>query len=436
MANNKQAVLLIHGIGFQRPMRTLCGFVDTVWTTDDSLRPPKVPNTVWSKPDTVSESFELRRLTTASNTQGVRTDFFEFYWAHLLGGTSLGQLATWLRSLLWRSPRLIPRPLKAAYYILWIVVMVVGVVLLNAALPEAHRFWEADPVLSVIVSTIVLPGVTWVLREIVGDAAVYLDAAPSNIQTRHEIRSAGVKLLKTLHERGYERIIVVGHSLGTVIGYDVLKYAWAEMHDDFDPLKAPSEKDHLELQLRADNLEQSDSQEDRNDYIRAQRTYFDRLVAAGGPWRVSDFVTLGSPLAHSEALLSRGVNDLKQQIERRELPTSPAFAETSRDNGQVRRQFWFERRVKVDTAVVTYCVPHHAAVFAPTVWTNLYFPCRRLIWGDLIGGPVATQLGVGIRDIPVETRIWGGLLSHTFYWTARDGDTHVAALRQVLALAR
>ena len=33
---SKQAVLLIHGIGEQRPMDTLRGFVDTVWTSDAS----------------------------------------------------------------------------------------------------------------------------------------------------------------------------------------------------------------------------------------------------------------------------------------------------------------------------------------------------------------------------------------------------------------
>ena len=116
-ATGKQAVLLIHGVGFQRPMRTLRGFVEAVWTTDSSLRRPHVPAQVWSKPDTIADSFELRRLTTAQNTHGVRTDFFEFYWAHLLEGTTLQQVFLWLRSLLWRNPLRIPRPLLFAW--LW-----------------------------------------------------------------------------------------------------------------------------------------------------------------------------------------------------------------------------------------------------------------------------------------------------------------------------
>jgi hypothetical protein len=80
----KQAVVLIHGIGEQVPMDTLRGFVEAVWTSDSSLRRPRVPAQAWSKPDAISGDFELRRLTTAQNRDGKRTDLFEFYWAHLM----------------------------------------------------------------------------------------------------------------------------------------------------------------------------------------------------------------------------------------------------------------------------------------------------------------------------------------------------------------
>ncbi|WP_230684089.1 hypothetical protein, partial [Streptococcus pneumoniae] len=67
-------------------------------------------------------------------------------------------------------------------------------------------------------SAVILPTVYFVLENIVGDAARYLDATPQNVQRRHEIRAAGLATLKSLHEKEYKRIIVVGHSLGTVIG--------------------------------------------------------------------------------------------------------------------------------------------------------------------------------------------------------------------------
>ena len=61
-------------------------------------------------------------------------------------------------------------------------------------------------------------------------------------------------------------------------------------------------------------------------------------------------------------------------------------------------------------------VPHHAAAFGPTRWTNLYFPNSYLVVGDLIGGPLQTVFGHGVRDVPVTTTQRHGWLSHTLYW--------------------
>jgi hypothetical protein len=86
----KQVVVLIHGIGEQRPMATLWKLVETVWTrvprADDKQR------MVYFEPDDMSGIFELRRLSTNENIHGKRTDFFEFYWAHLMHGNDFGHV--------------------------------------------------------------------------------------------------------------------------------------------------------------------------------------------------------------------------------------------------------------------------------------------------------------------------------------------------------
>src|SRR5688572_10471973 len=105
----KQAVVLIHGVGEQVPMDTLRGFVKAVWVKDPDVRPPKVPETAWSKPDDVSGDFELRRLTTGSNRGDRLTDFFEFYWAHMMEGTQVSHLRSWAMVLLWRRPGTLPK---------------------------------------------------------------------------------------------------------------------------------------------------------------------------------------------------------------------------------------------------------------------------------------------------------------------------------------
>ena len=54
-------------------------------------------------------------------------------------------------------------------------------------------------------------------------------------------------------------------------------------------------------------------------------------------------------------------------------------------------------------------------------WSNLYFPYSRLIFGDLVGGPLAPAFGPGVRDIPVRPCVDGWrattVASHTKYWS-------------------
>jgi hypothetical protein len=86
-ARKKQAVVVIHGMGEQRPMETLRSFVDTVWTKDLSLtgdienkmrvndQTDLKENKIWIVPDARARSHELRRITTAGDKIGRRTDF-------------------------------------------------------------------------------------------------------------------------------------------------------------------------------------------------------------------------------------------------------------------------------------------------------------------------------------------------------------------------
>lgn len=428
--STKQAVLLIHGVGEQRPMDTLRGFVDTVWTSHTEIQNAYAGGGMWSKPDSVSEGFELRRLTTPQNTARIRTDFFEFYWAHLMHGTSYGHLFAWARSLLWRNPATVPRHLRSIYWVL-IVAAIVAIGFAVYGVVSAGR--GENPLIpawiSGLLSLAIVPVVGLVLRNIVGDAARYLHVAPTNIQRRHEIRQGGAKLLTALHQRGYERIVVVGHSLGSVIGYDILTHGWAAVHADHTPGAAKTDAlDALE-RLVVDPTPQDTTQV----FWRTQRQYVDELQANGNPWRVTDFITLGSPLAHADILLAKDRAELTKKQDDREFPTCPPRTETVQRGRRPLERFSFEPDGKPTNP---FRVAHHAAVFAATRWTNLYFPCRFMIWGDLVGGPLASLFGRYVRDIAVKTRLRGGLLSHTLYWTQQRGkdNTHADTLRDVLNL--
>jgi hypothetical protein len=435
MAQQKQAVLLIHGIGEQRPMDSLRSFVNAVWPTDKGVQRLHGPDKsgVWSKPYTLSESFELRRLTTAENRNGRRTDFFELYWAHLLEGTKLGHLRAWVKTLLWRRPSTVPKHLRVAYVAVLMLVSTAGVMLAWSAIAESagdrRSVW-----ISLAISGVVLPLIVGVLSNTVGDAARYLHIAPTNVQRRHEIRAAGVKVLKALHEAKeddgsatYDRIIVVGHSLGSVIGYDVLYHTWSSYNRDEPEANSPIYRALTELEHLAESLGSSEGEVDAIQL--GQRQYLNEMKANHTRWRVTDFLTLGSPLAHAEILLAHNATDLRSKMRDRELPRCLPELESGTRNGVSLSGFSYPLGADKRT-------PHHAAVFGPTRWTNLYFPNTWLLRGDLIGGRLQPIFGVGVKDIPVKTKLRSGWLTHTLYWTAaKEGSNpHIEALRNALDL--
>jgi hypothetical protein len=220
-----------------------------------------------------------------------------------------------------------------------------------------------------------------------------------------------------------------------VIGYDILTNAWVATHATPPASATPSTAalDLLEETARA--MEYDASPSVRATLRTRQHAYLEELVANGNPWRVTDFITLGSPLAHASILLAKDLEQLRIRQVDREFPTCPPALETLTRHGEDIKRLSFEQdRRKPDG----YRFPHHAAMFGPTRWSNLYFPNSLIVKGDLIGGPLGGMFGAGIEDTPVVTTIRGGLLSHTLYWESGKGGgvpPHLDTLRRVLNLA-
>src|SRR4051812_44505390 len=95
----RQAVVLIHGIGEQRPMSTSRGFVEAVLGASGQGQAR-----MYSQPDRMAETFELRRLVAESSRSRPVTDFYEYYWAYHMQGTTLRHLWPWFRTILLRPP--------------------------------------------------------------------------------------------------------------------------------------------------------------------------------------------------------------------------------------------------------------------------------------------------------------------------------------------
>ncbi len=447
----RQAVIVIHGIGEQRPMDTLRGFVDAVLNQKPSTS--QVDAAYYSKPDFLSDNLELRRLVSAGG-RGDRTDFYEFYWAHLMPTANWDRLASWYWVLMYRWPIQVPRRLFPVWLLSWIAAIItVGLGVVSIL----HFALGADPVPDATAKATwllaaILAGFSGLVRGYIGDAAVYLSPTPRNIEARQKIRAAGLNVLDRVTGSGrYDRVVVVGHSLGSVIGYDVLTFAWQRHVDDRRrAISAAWRNGTLPTISRAaiqaaETLSKTIRDDTRTDpaslaenavkWHAATRSVSAELQANGDGWLVTDFVTLGSPLTHGDMLLAKDRADFSRRTRERELPHSPPARELV-------GRFSFKHEDVDDQGRLQHAwLLNQGALFATTAWTNLYFLSRGVLWGDFVGGPVAPLFWAGAMDVPVRTHAWSGWLAHTHYWNrdVRDVDpvtAPVVRLRWALALSR
>jgi hypothetical protein len=470
-AAGKQAVVIVHGMGEQRPMDTLKGFVRTVWEDDPAIAAMKLPNPrmVWSKPDGRTGSLELRRITTRESVvstawpAGVRTDFYELYWADLTAGSTWGQLVAWVRYLLLRRLRRVPANLRSAWFALWLASLLIFGLALAGILPDS--FWKRlGPVGDW--HWLLVPAAAG-LGAVVHDFATrtfgrvvrYTRADPDNIAARAAVRQRGLELLRALHKGSeYSRVVVVAHSLGTILAYDLIGYYWAERAAarsidapgaDFDALCA------VERAAAAIDDASPESFPAAGAALRKAQTALRHRLASRaassdeqdhGRWLISDFVTFGSPLTHAEVLIASSGEDLEARKRAREMPTSPPYRETLdpdvRDAALKVGGLPVDRPPK-ESQLMSFrefthdgrWMLHHAAPFAAVRWTNVHDPARFIYQGDVIGGPLAGTLGRGIHDVDLRSlRGQASRFSHTRYWDPDQDPRQLAAVRAAINL--
>ncbi|MEM8948852.1 MAG: hypothetical protein AAGC99_05915, partial [Pseudomonadota bacterium] len=438
------------------------------------------------------------------------------------------QLKDWIDTLLLRSPRAVPSDVRHVWALLWalnaiaLALLIVPLLLLFNVLPMCLK--EALPWL---LAATVLVGLLSFLARYFGDVARYVRPAPDNIRIRNEIRKAGVELLKKLNDAKYpdgsdryERITVVGHSLGSIIAYDMLNHLWAErtlemamdargktgaalkiirlmeqniieldkVENEIEELRLvqeqsedlfgllpriktwiglePSESDdaHVDkkktahlfgllpviktwigfespVRTKDDELTRKldDKETLRKDYHVLQRSLAEKLRAFETPWRISDFISIGSPLTHAEFLMARNREIFDQRIKERSLSSCPPFLETyetKRGKPPEERRFSYSNPAKPGKWFM-----HHAAVFAPVRWTNIYDDDFMIIYGDVFSGAVAPLFGSAVEDISVTVQneaLCSRFFTHSSYWTWNHGEdddsppAHVRTLQRAL----
>jgi hypothetical protein len=469
-----QAVIVIHGMGEQIPMDTIKEFVHAVWQKDDSITANNLPDPteVWSKPDARTGSLELRRITTRESIPsapefpaGVRTDFYELYWADLTAGATWDSLKAWVSGLLFRPLRRVPPNVRLAWLVLWLGSVIVVVLAILAVLPAGAWKQIGLPALAnwqwllVAAAVAITAGVHRMGTSTFGRVVRYTRAVPDNIAARAAVRDRGLKLLRALHDVPYyKRIVIVAHSLGTILAHDLLSYFWAEREAARTVREGTSEFAALCMLERA-AAELAEAPSDRvkvNAYLVAQRALRRQLASRPAPnatnqldprWLISDLVTFGSPLTHAEFLIATDRADLEARKAARELPQSPPYREALDPNVLKRAEATKAMPIgnpADQTRLMSYPVVdktdtwmlHHAASFAAVRWTNVYDPARLVFFGDVIGGPLAPFFGSAITDIDLKQRRGGRqsrTFTHTKYW-ALDEVSRIRACREAVNL--
>jgi hypothetical protein len=455
----RQAVVIIHGMGEQRPMDTVRDFVKTTWGGDEVVKAGDAAGPqVWNKPDTRTGSLELRRITTRKSKKGgayprgVRTDFYELYWADLTGGSTWQQFVGWVRYLLFRRWSNVPVDVRSAWLVLWALSIAAVLFAVIAALPERFVPSWLPQWLFIVLAGGLGTQIHRVATATFGRVVRYTRADPDNIAARAAVRERGLALLEALHKSGdYDRIIVVGHSLGTILAHDLVSYFWAQ-HEAVGRIEEGTAEFAalVNVDRGAAALVAAPSPDTLSTY-RAAQAQLRRLLAkrpqAADPaedsrWLISDLVTIGSPLTHAEFLLAASVTDLAIRQDEREVPKSPPFRETLD-----RRALYLAKRNGLVDAGATACnlfafpvkdAPrfwqlHHAAPFAVVRWTNIFDPAKAIYRGDLISGPLGENFGPGVRDIDLrEIRGQSSRFSHTRYWANDAPAEQLSVLRAAL----
>ncbi|SEQ13930.1 hypothetical protein SAMN05428969_2153 [Devosia sp. YR412] len=324
-----------------------------------------------------------------------------------------------------------PLRLAAAGLVLWAV---------PATLLGSLPFWAAG--------VAALAG--WALHSAVtpfaGDVVRYVRATPSTVERRRLVRERGVALLEALHQRRadgskleaftqagpndppplYDRIVLVGHSLGTIIAYDLLQLFWEKYgpthHQSWD-----FEDQDIQSALRdCDALvqaawDQPPRSVDAADLSAVQDRLFDKFSRRQPFWRISDLITLGSPLTHAEFLLADTKNEIEDGCKERRFATAPPHPDVTQDrqNTMLHLAPGADARTSQGEPAM---VPHFAAQFSTVRWTNIYDEENNPLAGDLISGSLIGNFGPAIAEhrVVMKRLNWPGFLqrvfTHTQYW--------------------
>ncbi|NNF64422.1 MAG: hypothetical protein HKN07_09185 [Acidimicrobiia bacterium] len=433
----RQAVVIVHGMGEQRPLDMLSKFI-TAALPDAHI--PEGDVSFYSRPDPVSDSYESRRFLARGRTTPdgreayAQTEFFEYHWAYLMEGNKFSDVFATLRKMILRRPKNVPSGLKGAWVLAWLLVIAVGLLAWRYVDVSGEDVWWHAILTGLLGGGLMTAAASWLFNSLLPkkitasfvDVVRYLDTSPRSYKVRKAIRKGMVDLLENLHDSNrYQRIIVVAHSLGAYVAYDGITFLWSKMNrrncSNPDRALDPAAREVLEEACLFELSDPGNLETFRD----AQRDLWTAFRAHGSPWLISDFITCGTPMTMADDLMTNNRDDFTNRVGLRHVATCPPQQDLP---GLTEGQTYLTYPYKGATAL------YHAAPFAVVRWTNMWFPARWGLFGDWFGGPLRPLFGEGIKDIPLDQLQFGTkipALAHTKYFSY-PGDLREGSVTKVL----
>lgn len=418
----RQAVVIVHGMGEQRPLDMLNRFIKAALPGLKDCDSDGDP-VFYSRPEHIAGSYEARRFLApkrmkedGSDEVYAQTEFFEYHWAHLMQGNRLSDMWATVRHMMSHWP---PRGMRGIWVILWVIILalisslilldfdfatisgkaIVAVLFGGGLFATVVNFIRTKLLPTKITSTFV-------------DVVRYLDTSPRSYAVRKKIRKGMVDYLQGLHDRDrYQRIIVVAHSLGAYIAYDGITHLWSQMNQVHGKPGGLVEKADIERLETAAKSILDEAESDPADFRGEQRKLWLTYRRHGCPWLITDFVTVGTPMYMADKLLTKNRKTFDERVKRRQISTCPPQPDLP---GPTRDKSFYSYPYKGKRVL------YHAAPFALVRWTNMWFPARLGFFGDWFGGPLGPLFGRGIKDIELRgnrPRRFLPAIAHTLYFS-------------------
>lgn len=240
-SKKRTAFIVLHGIGEQSPFETLDAF------TANFVRSLQLTSNV-----TLAHEITARKGASGAHWQeqyiqierakGTPIDIHEFYWAYITENKiTIPEVTAWVERTLEGTKKFYHEDaaLQNAYErrrntkrfplanVLWILRLAAIIMPFTAILRFLFSPFLHLPFFTWLskITDALLQKFGWVITGYIGDVAIYTttDAKSKYYKIRQQILSESQTLVEEiLSDPAYDRVILAGHSLGSVIAYDTL----------------------------------------------------------------------------------------------------------------------------------------------------------------------------------------------------------------------